>query len=194
MAIEHIQNMLFRPGPNPELNAAVGENGGPYSYRDYADGFFEAGHAIFKRVNKKGLYVDIAIYPLAYCYRHGVELYLKSLILRSSAALGVDGSIRKNHTLPEQWKAFRELAEKLDPKIFEPTIELEIAEDIVLEISQIDPTGQTFRYPVSTKGTLHLTEQDVINVGVLFEGMSILHEFFWKWSESMAVRYEINAL
>jgi hypothetical protein len=194
MTKKYAHNMLFRPGPDFELNAAVGENGGPYSFRDYADGFFEAGNAIFKRVNKKRTNIDISVYPLAYCYRHAVELYLKSLILHSASAINIQGDFKKNHTLIDQWNEFRKLAVRIDPKVFEPTIELEIAQDIIQDIAQIDQSGQTFRYPSSVKGEIHLTEQAVINVKILFEGMTILHEFFWKWSELIAERYEVNAL
>ncbi len=138
MTKKYAHNMLFRSGPDFELNAAVGENGGPYSFRDYADGFFEAGHAIFKRVNKKRTNIDISVYPLAYCYRHVVELYLKSLILHSASAINIQGDFKKNHTLIEQWNEFRKLAVRIDPKVFEPTIELEIAQDIIQDIAQID--------------------------------------------------------
>ena len=138
MTKKYAHNMLFRSGPDFELNAAVGENGGLYSFRDYADGFFEAGHAIFKRVNKKRTNIDISVYPLAYCYRHVVELYLKSLILHSASAINIQGDFKKNHTLIEQWNEFRKLAVRIDPKVFEPTIELEIAQDIIQDIAQID--------------------------------------------------------
>lgn len=150
MSAEYEHNMLFRPGPDWELNAAVGDNGGPYSFRNYA---------------------DIIVYPLAYCYRHGIELYLKSLILHRPAALGQEGKIRKTHTLPEQWKLFLESAKVLDQIVLEPTIELSLAEDIITDFSEIDKSGQTFRYPENINGERHLVNQELINVGVLHEGM-----------------------
>ena len=37
---KYSHNSIFGPGPNPALNACVGDNGGPYRYNAYGEGFF----------------------------------------------------------------------------------------------------------------------------------------------------------
>jgi hypothetical protein len=73
-------NSLFRKGPNWKLNAKVGANGGPYDFADYAQGFFDAGHKIVEAIKREEWRIDSLIYPAAFSYRHGIELYLKHLI------------------------------------------------------------------------------------------------------------------
>lgn len=187
-------NALFRPGPDWHLNAAVGDNGGPYTFRAYADGFFQAARYIADAVIQNPFYADLVIYPLAFNYRHGIELSLKGLVLHSSAALGLKPEMKKSHGLMDNWKRYRDLAMKLDPAIFEPKIELGILGDILDDFVQIDPTGQAFRYPEDVMGNRHLVKQSHINIRVLAEGMSIVHEVFQQWSDRTAERYEINAL
>lgn len=187
-------NTLFRPGPDCHLNAAVGDNGGPYTFRAYADGFFHAAQHIAKAEIKNPLYTDLVIYPLAFNYRHGIELYLKGLILHSSAALEIEPEMKKTHGLLDNWKRYLNLAMRLDPAIFKPKIELKILEDILEDFLLVDPTGQAFRYPEDVVGNRHLVKQSHINIAVLAESMSVVHELFQKWSERTAERYEINAL
>jgi hypothetical protein len=61
-------NDLFRPGPNGDLNACVGENGGPYDFFDYALGYFKGAMAIARAAERRELPVDIAVYPMVYSY------------------------------------------------------------------------------------------------------------------------------
>src|SRR5689334_8749180 len=72
-------NDLFRPGNNSNLNACVGRNGGPYGFIDYAYAYFDAGNALAVSCIDSGFFEDRAIYPMAYCFRHAVELALKHL-------------------------------------------------------------------------------------------------------------------
>jgi hypothetical protein len=48
----YAHNVLFRPGPNLNLNACVGENGGPYDFAAYGEGFFHAGFEIIEAINR----------------------------------------------------------------------------------------------------------------------------------------------
>ncbi len=70
-------NELFKPAADSHFNACVGDNGGPYSLANYADGFFDGGHAIVKDVKDGNFKVDVLVYPAAFSFRHGIELYLK---------------------------------------------------------------------------------------------------------------------
>ena len=73
-------NALFRGGPNCDLNACVGENGGPYDLRDYGQGFFDGGVAIIDAARERRAPVDVLVYPAAFAFRHGIELYIRHIL------------------------------------------------------------------------------------------------------------------
>lgn len=66
-------NPLFTNGENHQMNACVGDNGGPYNLFDYGRGFFEGGHAAVKSAQDYIGPVDLLVYPAAFAYRHGIE-------------------------------------------------------------------------------------------------------------------------
>ena len=56
-------NDLFKGGENYDLNACVGNNGGPYDEMDYGDGFFKGGQIIVDGAKDRKGPVDILVYP-----------------------------------------------------------------------------------------------------------------------------------
>ncbi|UTD26129.1 hypothetical protein DB459_03505 [Bradyrhizobium sp. WD16] len=124
--------------------------------------------------------IDILIYPAAFSYRHGIELYVKHLLNKLSTynKSGVD--YQKTHKLQDNWKLLEAEVKKSQLTCFDD-VELSLAGDIVDEFCQIDPTGQVFRYPEDIKGNAHLTGLGVINVEVLEQGMDVLHGLLEKW-------------
>jgi hypothetical protein len=66
----YVPNSLFRNGPDARLNACVGNNGGPYDFSDYGDGFFEGGQKIVDAITRHDGIVDNLIYSAAFSYRH----------------------------------------------------------------------------------------------------------------------------
>ena len=91
-------NMLFRSGPDYQLNACVGTNGGPYDLRSLGQGFFDGGKAIIHAAREGTAPVDILVYPAAFSFRHGIELYLKHL-LGNVRNLRDAPSVEKNHSI-----------------------------------------------------------------------------------------------
>jgi hypothetical protein len=181
MAVAKFQpNSLFRNGPNPHLNACVGANGGPYDFSDYGEGFFEGGKQIIEAIKRGEWTIDILVYPAAFSFRHGIELYVKHLVKELSTYNKSGAAYQKTHNLQDNWKLLVQEAQQSKLKFFEPT-ELVVAGDIIDEFCQIDPTGQVFRYPEDIKGNAHLEGLGVINVEVLADGMSTLHEMLETW-------------
>jgi hypothetical protein len=172
-------NSLFRPGPNFDLNACVGTNGGPYEFGEYGEGFFEGGFQIIESIKKGAWAIDLLIYPATFSFRHGIELYLKHLV-KTLSIVSPNTSYSKTHSLKDNWSTFQLLVKATNEKSFD-RIELSIAEDIIDDFCNIDPTGQVFRYPEDLKGNKHLEGLAVINVEVLGDGMKVLHELLEKW-------------
>jgi hypothetical protein len=175
-------NSLFRGGPNYDLNACVGENGGPYDLRAYGQGFFDGAKAIIDTARDRRFPVDILVYPAAFSFRHGIELYLKHLLTAlRDINLGHD-VIEKNHSILGYFELVaKELVTVKQP--FADSIEIGTAKDIIADFEQIDPTGQVFRYPEDLKGNAHLTGLKLINVAVLDEGMDVLREILEGWMD-----------
>lgn len=173
-------NTLFRGGSTTDYNACVGENGGPYDLIDYGKGFFDGAQEIIVAVKERNGIVDLLVYPICFSFRHGIELYVKALVMTASKFNESKRVYRKNHSINQYWDMIVEEFAKLDNRIIDKT-EIEIAGDIIADFVQIDPTGQVFRYPEDLKGNAHLTGLKLINVEVLSDGMNALHSLLDGW-------------
>jgi hypothetical protein len=173
-------NALFRGGPNTELNACVGENGGPYDLIDYGKGFFDGAQEIVKAVQDGNPMVDLLVYPICFSFRHGIELYMKALVQTVCKFNGSKRTYEKNHSIDEYWIMIVEEFNTLSDRVINKT-EIGIAGDIIADFVQIDPTGQVFRYPEDLRGNAHLTGLKLINVEVLSDGMKLLHSILENW-------------
>jgi len=166
-------NSLFSPGPNFHLNAGVGKNGGPAGLTRYARGYFEAGARLVKSLQEDPLEVDWLIYPLVMVYRHGIETALKHLGKVLPALCDETAEVKLTHRLMDNWKVVRRYLEQIEVE----AEEIEQVESKLTEFVQIDPNGETFRYPESRDGTRHLQDTSLINVEVFGEGMRYLSTF-----------------
>jgi len=191
MSQPYLRNSLFRPGPKSNLNACVGDNGGPYDFSAYAQGFFEGGFQIINSIKAGKWTIDLLIYPATFSFRHGIELYLKHMVQLLSNKVG-GAQCKKTHTIKDDWIAFASLISKYDSKNFIQH-ELAIAQDIIDDFLEIDPTGQVFRYPEDLKGNPHLKNISIINVEVLDDGMKTLYDLLRDWSDSVEILCEPQA-
>jgi hypothetical protein len=162
-------NPTFNPGAagTRSYNACVGNNGFVDS-RSYGDGFAEAvdllTHALESDDHRGQL--DTLIYPICFCARHHVELFLKEQIEAIEKMRGVrpDLSVSGTHDLSNLWDALVKVAGLTDSRFDAPLVQMK---STISDIAQIDPTGQTFRYPANTESAKHLVQTPVINVPTL---------------------------
>jgi hypothetical protein len=82
--------------------------------------------------------------------------------------------VNLTHKLMDNWKVVRRFMEKLG----ESDEVLSQIESKLMELLQIDPNGETFRYPEARDGTPHLRDTSLINVEVFGEEMAFLALFF----------------
>ena len=173
------QNDLFAVGESKHLNACVGHNGGPYSYDDYSRGYFWAGDRLVKSLQQNSSDLDVVIYPVVYVYRHGIELALKHLAIHLPSVLDEHDEVKQTHKLIDNWNIIRPLIMKcdyLDPKNTVPTVD-----KILTDFTEIDASGEVFRFPESRRGEKYLEDTSFINIEVFGEVMSTLHEVFEFW-------------
>lgn len=161
-------------------NACVGDNGEP-SYIEYSKGFSQAAKLLIDQVleNRGVEYpVDDLVYPVCFNMRHSVELRLKGAIEVLQQIAKIKGAkfafnLSGSHDIKNIWSAFKAESETIDNRfvainnLIEPTI---------LDIAEVDATGQTFRYPVSKESKKHLTDIALINFVVLKNKFNALEE------------------
>ena len=183
------ENDIFRRGPQTRLNACVGPNGGPYDFEDYARGYFLAAKSQLAAICENSAYVDILIYPLSYCYRHGIELAFKHLARELPGLFRENGTISMTHKLNDNWRRVRGYLCKR-PEFFDPDDRLISYTDKVLkDFLEFDPGGDVFRFPENRDGELHLQDARIINVEVLGAYLNELGEIFEFWFRRVRAGY-----
>ena len=119
----------------------------------FAQAFKEAGDIIIKQLSKKGNrpYPDMLFMPIAYLYRHSLELQLKQII-KLGTDLGVVEDNKKLrdtlscHNLQRLWNCVKQAIDELDSES-SSTEDFSSAEQIIQRFHSIDISGQALRYP-----------------------------------------------
>lgn len=161
----------FGNGSSVDLNACVGTNGGPYDFKDYALGYFQAANALGRELDEKRglteLSIDVVIYPLLYLYRQGIELMLKHYIYDRKERLKND----REHDLKKLWaQSSIEMKQLLEP-VFGKERLLEVMgriEDFAMKMHTLDPRGEVMRFPEDPYGNLFLQDYWIVNVEPIY--------------------------
>jgi hypothetical protein len=188
-------NSTFRGDDPTWANACVGKNGNP-DYMDYARGFSAAANMLLNNVlaeEHMGL-VDLFIYPVCFNMRHSVELRLKHAVTRLTVlakyrSMNEIIDLPQIHDIAELWREVKRLCAGIDDRFSFFTSELD---PIIGDISEIDSTGQTFRYPEDIGGAQHLENVGVINFFVLrqqFHVLEVLLDYFDLLSDALTREY-----
>jgi hypothetical protein len=129
------------------------------SFPHHADTFREAAEMLLDaHIEGEARYHDQLFLPIAYLYRHALELRLKSIIAigfcmgfynREKAAKAMN-----DHSLATLWN----LAKKLIIDRWSDGPDVRATESVMNEFHQADPTSQAFRYQVDTNRNLHTHE------------------------------------
>lgn len=122
-----------------------------------AGAFKEAGDMVVKELSrgKAGKHADIYFLPIAYLYRHAMELKIKQII-RLGIKLDLvelDEKLEtalEEHKLHQLWNYTRKVIEGYWPE--SPKEDLDAAGRIVQEFHKIDKSGQTLRYTKDKNG------------------------------------------
>jgi hypothetical protein len=171
-------NTTFIGGDPTWANACVGENGFP-GYWDYAKGFSQAATILIDTaLRERGLEhsVDELVYPVCFNMRHSVELRLKGaiselILIENHRGRNLQLDLSESHDIGNIWRFFTEKARAVDDR-YEPIISR--LEKKIIDIAEVDATGQTFRYPLDTKSQKHLVDIATINFVVLKESFEEL--------------------
>lgn len=122
----------------------------------YLVGFQWAANMIVEAAQSDDRNPDALFFPVAYLYRHHLELMLKELV-RLGIRMGSLEScqdILGKHNLHKLWNKAKQLIKEVWPD--SPDDDLKAAEQMILEFHKLDPTGQAFRYACEKNGSPHL--------------------------------------
>ncbi|MDY1000124.1 hypothetical protein SOM24_16760 [Pantoea agglomerans] len=172
-------------------NGSFKPEGAARSNMDYSIGYSSAALALIELAIESQEVrnsVDYLVYPICFNMRHAVELQLKELwrtleelskyrevalnehrenkikldqINRGAVRAFPEVKDSVTHDIGIFWRLICEYAPIIDSR-FSDIIEL--ATEIITDIAEIDPTGQTFRYPASTESQIHLVDTPLINI------------------------------
>lgn len=160
-----------------KYNACVGNNGW-VGMHSYIDGFQSSTvillESLIKDIEKENFdgfmwCLDTCIYPILFSARHFLELFLKQQVLRISYLKNknkddyeIKLKLLKTHDTHKLWKLFlAEVKLVCDIRLNKYLHKFHV---FILQFHNIDPTGETFRYPYSQTNSLHLTNHSVIGL------------------------------
>lgn len=206
------ENATFRDGEPFFSNACVGNNGSP-NYYHYAKGYSSAANLLIEQTLKpeSSYPVDTFVYPICFNMRHSIELRLKGAIEKLTNIYGhrkalPSFSLEGSHDIGKIWQYFKTNSVLLDNRL---ELYTRLLNDTIDDFADIDPTGQTFRYPYSTDKSKHLTTLGSINISILSERFRFIEsildsleayidelgtECAWKTYTSRLSRAEILAI
>lgn len=173
------EDVLFRTDSEfSQANARIHAAGDPgYAY---ARGYRIGARELALQVLKTEWEQDFLVFPIAFLYRHHIELTLKRLIVLGSfladqMLTDVEKKHLQMHRLDLLWNVFRRLLVAVYDL---PKKDLDGIESYVAQLNAVDPQSQSFRYSISTKDVPSLSKLRHINIIVFAEAMERLCNYF----------------
>ena len=161
-------NKTFMGADPTWANACVGDNGAP-GIVDYAQGFASAANALLdSAIADQGieLPVDTLVYPVCFTMRHAIELFLKNVTAKVAQIGETRGAslpyfyLVASHGPRLIWGYGKTHAPTTDERFADLVSKLD---EYVMDVADMDATGQVFRYPFDLENKKHLTSIGVIN-------------------------------
>jgi hypothetical protein len=174
----------------------------------FAEGYRSAARILAQQLASSGGYADYEGYPIVFLYRHALELYLKAIVYRGAAVLGLADAehietttLFHNHKLIRLLKPLRAIFQHMG-WMFDGTSLSSFGdfEALVRDIEDLDSDSFAFRYPVTRNGDAAVGQHYTVDVLFLAEeldpvlqllegGTNHLHELFQALAEA---KYEIQ--
>jgi hypothetical protein len=166
------QRRVFTPGVDWDNNACVNCYG--VSIDLYSRGYKEAADLLVEHVMATHSSQDSLVYPIAFLYRHHLELDLKGLLMMCKQIQNGRAKCPVHHNIECLWSEVRSSFAQICPDYPD---DLAAIEPDLREFIQIDPNATTFRYPASKSGRASLPcDIKLINIRHLKETLRSLSE------------------
>lgn len=148
-----------------------------FRHEGYVQGFRLAAELIFAHVRATSQHQDELVFPLGMCWRHHMELQLKSLLIELQRYQREPVEAPNNHWLDRLWKEVRERLEASRPN---DVGDLDNVEALLMQLHNMDRTNQEFRYAVRNdkNKTPSFGKLPWIDLAAFHESMLRLSNFF----------------
>jgi len=139
-----------------------------------AEGFRNAANVLVFQSQDDESFLDSLVYPIAFNYRHAMELKLKSALLLASLLERKPKQPPATHDLDRLWQ-------KLKPHVVarfasEPDYpRIPEIEDVLADFVAVDSNSFAFRYATDRKGNATLKGLSDVNVTMLQERANLLY-------------------
>lgn len=139
------------------------------------DGYVEAGAALIEQCERDPIERNDLIYPILFCYRHGLELAMKWIIGQYGRYAGMNASDYLHHDLWKLWIASKKVI--LEVGSDGESEGLAAVEQIVKDFHELDQGSFSFRYSTDREGaTIRLPDAmfDLANIKKVMEAVNNL--------------------
>jgi hypothetical protein len=151
---------------------------GQYGLESYAFAYWRAARGLVegKLFDGRGR-PDFSTFPIAFLYRHALELTLKSILIEHDGQYSKNPSLllknkAKGHELPAEYLREIRALVSATPDIDVPQESWSSLDAILAEWRDIDPDGMAFRYSIDKKAKKDYTNPDsTFEVVTLAQGM-----------------------
>jgi hypothetical protein len=147
----------------------------------YSQGYRIAAQVMAQRVREASRWeAAFLVFPVAFLYRHHIELMLKDLIVTGSFLANKELTPEerhhlKRHRLDALWMVLKPIV-KSEGSL--PKDDIEGINHYINVLTQVDPESQSFRYALSSKNEPSLDSIPYINIEVFVEAMERLCNSF----------------
>lgn len=141
----------------------------------YITGFRLAAELIFKQVEETGFDQDALVFPFGLCWRHHMELQLKSLLMELQRYHREPVKAPATHDLMKLWGKVRTRLEESRPDEFD---DLANVEGLLRQLHEADSSAQEFRYATRNDQTPSLGNVPWIDLAAFHDSMQRLSNFF----------------
>lgn len=156
----------------------------------HIEGFRRAACAVFDSVADRGGSPEYVVFPLAFLWRHHIELSLKEVIALGRVLGGAGWGYPSGHGLVNLWREALTYIAPLGPA---DAPELCNAETTIEEFATVDPAADGFRYPTQRSGSRSLADgPETINLAQLNEAMDALSRFLGGVRAELSARIELQ--
>ncbi|MBM7799369.1 hypothetical protein JOE57_002290 [Microlunatus panaciterrae] len=141
----------------------------------YISGFRLAAELMFKHIKETGSDSDQLVFPFGLCWRHHMELQLKSLLMELQRYQRNAIKAPNTHDLAKLWREVRPRLEEARP---DDIADLDHVEEMLMQLHNADKSAQEFRYPTKDDKTPSLGEIRYIDLAAFHDSMLRLTHFF----------------
>lgn len=179
-------NQLVRP-PDGD-GVAVRLDTAQETEADRIEGFQKSSEILVRSMLAHPAWCDVLVYPFAHNWRHHFELRLKWLVRVLREFHGEPAVKYNNHHLTPLWNDVTARITPFDYCI--DSSDVVHAERLILELDQLDPDGQNFRYSRRSDGSIALDGIQPFDLRSFHDALSAAASFLLSLLEVVYIEIE----